>query len=45
MAMVADPGLAMTIYAAEPGSTTEHALALLASWAATEGVDAAAQQP
>ena len=25
----------MTIYAAEPGSPTAHALALLASWAAT----------
>jgi hypothetical protein len=25
----------MTVYAAEPGSPTEHALALLASWAAT----------
>jgi hypothetical protein len=31
----AEPGLTMTIYAAEPGSPTEHALALLASWAAT----------
>jgi hypothetical protein len=25
----------MTIYTAEPGSSTEHALKLLASWAAT----------
>jgi hypothetical protein len=33
----------MTIYAAEPGSTTEHALALLASWAATQDIDTAAQ--
>lgn len=32
----AEPGLTMTIYAAEPGSPTAHALALLASWAATE---------
>ena len=31
----AESGLTMTIYAAEPGSPTEHALALLASWAAT----------
>ena len=31
----AEPGLSMTIYAAEPGSPTAHALALLASWAAT----------
>ncbi len=33
--LVAEPGLRMTIYAAEPASPTEHALALLASWAAT----------
>jgi hypothetical protein len=31
----AEPGLSMTIYAAEPDSPTAHALALLASWAAT----------
>jgi transcriptional regulator with XRE-family HTH domain len=31
----ADAGLSMTIYAAEPGSPTAHALALLGSWAAT----------
>ncbi len=30
-----EPGLSMTIYAAEPGSPTAEALALLASWAAT----------
>jgi hypothetical protein len=30
----AEPGLTMTIYAAEPNSPTAHALALLASWAA-----------
>ncbi len=33
--LVAEPGLRMTIYAAEPGSPTEQALALLAAWAAT----------
>jgi transcriptional regulator with XRE-family HTH domain len=33
--MVAEPGLTMTIYAAEPNSATADALALLASWAAT----------
>jgi hypothetical protein len=33
----------LTIYAAEPGSTTEHGLALLASWAATREADTAAQ--
>jgi len=32
----AEPGLSMTIYAAEPNSPTAHALALLASWAATQ---------
>ncbi|MCW2812112.1 MAG: helix-turn-helix protein, partial [Friedmanniella sp.] len=32
----AEPGLSMTIYAAEPGSTTAEALTLLASWAATQ---------
>jgi hypothetical protein len=31
----AEPGLTMTIYAAEPGSPTAHALTLLASWADT----------
>jgi transcriptional regulator with XRE-family HTH domain len=31
----ADPDLTLTIYAAEPDSTTAHALVLLASWAAT----------
>ena len=33
--MVAEPGLTLTIYAAEPDSPTADALALLASWAAT----------
>ena len=31
----AEAGLSMTIYAAEPGSPTAHALALLGAWAAT----------
>ncbi|TYB57646.1 helix-turn-helix domain-containing protein [Nonomuraea sp. PA05] len=35
MDLRADPGLSMTIYAAEPGSPSEDALRLLASWAAT----------
>ena len=34
--MITDPGLTLTIYAAEPGSPTAHALDLLASWWATE---------
>ncbi|QYN39015.1 helix-turn-helix transcriptional regulator [Pseudonocardia sp. DSM 110487] len=44
MDMVSEPGLSMTIYAAEPGSATEHALALLGSWAAGDDIDATAQQ-
>lgn len=40
MDLQAEPGLTMTVYAAEPGSPTAHALTLLASWAAT--TDAAA---
>ena len=31
----AEPGLTLTVYAAEPASPTAHALTLLASWAAT----------
>ena len=30
--MISEPGLTLTIYAAEPASPTAHALALLASW-------------
>ena len=36
-------GVGMTVYAAEPGSASEHALQLLASWAATSGP--AAERP
>jgi hypothetical protein len=35
MELVADPGLSMFVYTAEPGSRSEQALDLLASWAAT----------
>jgi hypothetical protein len=35
MELVADPGLTMTVYTAEPGSRSEEALDLLASWTAT----------
>ncbi len=35
MELIAEQGLIMTIYAAEPDSPTAHALTLLASWAAT----------
>jgi len=34
--MISDPGLTLTIYAAEPSSPTARALDLLGSWAATE---------
>ncbi|ASN37774.1 transcriptional regulator [Arthrobacter sp. 7749] len=34
--MAAEPGLTLTIYATEPGTGSEQALRLLASWAATE---------
>ncbi|MFE3519198.1 helix-turn-helix transcriptional regulator [Streptomyces sp. NPDC059166] len=36
--MAAEPGLTLTIYAAEPGSPSEEGLRLLASWAATREV-------
>ncbi|MFC4118073.1 helix-turn-helix transcriptional regulator [Nonomuraea zeae] len=40
MDLRAEPGLSMTIYTAEPGSPSQDALRLLASWAAThEGAD------
>jgi hypothetical protein len=32
--MISDPGLTLTLYAAEPASPTAHALNLLASWTA-----------
>ncbi|GLY02801.1 transcriptional regulator [Actinoplanes sp. NBRC 101535] len=38
MALVAEEGLRMTVYTAEPGSPTADALGLLASWAATPTV-------
>ncbi|MET7331238.1 helix-turn-helix transcriptional regulator [Nonomuraea sp. NPDC005650] len=42
--MAAEPGLTLTIYAAEPGSPSEEALRLLASWAASQEADSA-QEP
>ena len=35
MELVADPGLTLFVYTAEPGSKSEEALNLLASWTAT----------
>lgn len=42
--MAAEPGLTLTIYTAEPGSPSEEALRLLASWTATQEADATTQQ-
>ncbi|MGW1069542.1 helix-turn-helix transcriptional regulator [Streptomyces aureus] len=42
--MAAAPGLTLTIYTAEPGSSHEEGLRLLASWAATQNVGSPAQQ-
>jgi transcriptional regulator with XRE-family HTH domain len=39
MALIGEPGLGVTIYAAEPTSSTAQALTLLASWAATIDAD------
>ena len=44
MDLRSDPGLSMTIFTAEPGSPTAHALALLASWTATHN-NAEVRQP
>jgi transcriptional regulator with XRE-family HTH domain len=43
--MAAEPGLTLTIYAAQPGSPSEDALRLLASWAATQDPHTTAQTP
>ncbi|MFF8868248.1 helix-turn-helix transcriptional regulator [Streptomyces sp. NPDC015139] len=43
--LAAEPGLTLTIYTAEPGSPSEEGLRLLASLAATDNADAAAQHP
>lgn len=40
--MISEPGLTLTMYAAEPGSSTAYALELLGSWAATEAAEAKA---
>jgi MmyB-like transcription regulator ligand binding domain len=40
--MISEPGLTLTIYAAEPASPSAHALDLLASWTA-RNIDAATQ--
>ncbi|SED76082.1 helix-turn-helix transcriptional regulator [Streptomyces sp. PAN_FS17] len=42
--LAAEPGLTLTIYAAEPASASEEGLRLLASWSATHGAPTRAQQ-
>jgi transcriptional regulator with XRE-family HTH domain len=42
--MISEPGLTLTLYAAEPSSSSEQALGLLASWAATQEINSASQQ-
>jgi MmyB-like transcription regulator ligand binding domain len=43
--MISEPGLTLTLYAAEPASPTAHALDLLASWTASQKVDPAPTSP
>ncbi|MFI2641852.1 helix-turn-helix transcriptional regulator [Streptomyces sp. NPDC018610] len=43
--LAAEPGLGMTVYTAEPGSSSEEGLRLLASLAATEDAGTAARRP
>lgn len=45
MDMEAEPGLAITIYVAEPGSASAERMQLLASWAASEYGQSAAAHP
>jgi len=43
--MISEPGLTLTLYAAEPASPTADALALLASWASTPAEQRASTRP
>lgn len=43
LGFVAEPGLTLTVYTAEPGSPSDEALRLLASWAASTSVDSEAR--
>ena len=45
MMLTADTGLTMSVYTAEPGSKSEEALNLLASWTATPDPAQAANAP
>jgi len=43
--MAAEPGLTLTVYAAEPGSPSEEGLRLLASWTATQDAEGSPSRP
>jgi hypothetical protein len=43
--MISEPGLTLTLYAAEPASPTADAFALLASWASTPAEQGASTRP
>jgi transcriptional regulator with XRE-family HTH domain len=43
--MISEPGLTLTLYAAEPSSATAHALELLASWTANPVPNASSPSP
>ena len=45
MDLPADPGLSLIVYSAEPGSTTEDAVNLLASWTVTDEKSMARSEP
>ncbi|MEU6913571.1 helix-turn-helix transcriptional regulator [Streptomyces olindensis] len=42
--LAAEPGLTLTVYTAEPGSPSEEALRVLASWTASQGAGSPAHQ-
>lgn len=42
--MLSDPGLTLTLYAAEPSSPSQHALELLGSWTTSPGLETSAAQ-
>jgi transcriptional regulator with XRE-family HTH domain len=45
MELPADPGLSLVVYSAEPGSSSDDSLRLLASWAVSTGTPTAVQPP
>ena len=45
MELPADPGLSLIVYSAQPGSSTDDGLRLLAAWAATTDEQTTAKAP